>query len=352
MRTSAVADDKKTLQEIPIALIDIPKGWRKVNKPTVAEIAESVTVDGLLQPIGLRAVGDRYRLVFGRHRLEAFKSLSRAEIPAFVLELTDEGEAGATDAENLFRAALTPANRLLCMKRWQGRYAAENPESAVRGRGIGESPDRFDVVASAVTGVPEKTIRNQLATAKKLTEDELFTLADREVKPDQIEALAKLKDADQKRAAISLIASGLDAKLAIATATAPQGAVVTDVTHQNAPVKADVDMTDDEWIETYCGDLLGKLKYQAIYRRDAVLYRETSQARARFKADTKKALARSKGQLVGPLYLNITKLVNMDHPKNWKFCGPCGGSGKNPATDEKCGACRGQAFTSTQGGLK
>ena len=42
------------IASVPLSLIDVPKERRRLKKATVAEIADSVRVVGLLQPIGLR----------------------------------------------------------------------------------------------------------------------------------------------------------------------------------------------------------------------------------------------------------------------------------------------------------
>ncbi len=347
---------EKTSQLVPLDLIDVPKRWRRVNKAAIDEIAESVKVDGLLQPIAVRPINDRFRLVFGRHRLEAFRKLERADIAAIIMEIDDIAEASATDAENLFRSQLAPAERLVALKRWHARYAAEHPESHDKKTGselhnddAEERAPTFVQHAADTTGVPRKTLERHLTTAKGLTEDELFTLSDREVGQEMLDVLARLKDPDQKRAAISLIASGLDPKEAVATATLPPNATASEVIHESAPVKAEADMTDAEWLETYCGELLARLKFQVIFKRDALIYRHSADLRHRLKAGTKKILSQSKAQLVGPFFLRLTKLINTDHPKNWLPCGPCGGTGMS-GDNSKCGYCNGHAYGLKQGG--
>ena len=338
---------------IPLSLIDIPKNWRKVKKATIAEIAESVKVDGLLQPIGLRPTGDRFRLVYGRHRLEAFKILGREAIPALALDLDDVAEASATDAENLFQQPLSPAERLQSLKRWNERLVAEHPEQ--HGMAIPEEvadqeaegvpPPSFD---QHVAGATCKPVKWPAALAKNFTEAELTILADREVDRTGLRDLSKMKYPDRMREAISMIGSGLSVKEAIATASLPPNATFSEVIGGGAPVKAEGDMTDEEWLETYCGDVLAKLKFQVNYKKDAILYRHTSDARHKFRMAMKKPLAQGKSQQVGPFFLLLAKLVNTDHPKNWLHCGPCGGTGMS-GDDSKCGYCNGHAYSTRTG---
>ena len=63
---------------------DIPSDGRKIKKPVVTQLADSLKREGLLHPIGVRHDQSisRYVLVFGRHRLEAAKKAGWIEIAA------------------------------------------------------------------------------------------------------------------------------------------------------------------------------------------------------------------------------------------------------------------------------
>ena len=71
---------------IPLALcdIDVPEGRRDVDLNAVKRIAKSIESIGLRHAISVRPQGERYLLVAGRHRLEAYKALDKDFIPAVV----------------------------------------------------------------------------------------------------------------------------------------------------------------------------------------------------------------------------------------------------------------------------
>lgn len=73
----------------------------------VRELALSIEAVGLLQPITLRKVGDRYQLIAGERRLRAHKVLGRSHIEALVISASDEESALLALAENLDRADLS-----------------------------------------------------------------------------------------------------------------------------------------------------------------------------------------------------------------------------------------------------
>jgi len=61
-----------------------------------------------LQPIVVKRIGDRFRLVAGQRRTRAFRILGKTHIPALILALSDPDEALATVTENLQRQQLLP----------------------------------------------------------------------------------------------------------------------------------------------------------------------------------------------------------------------------------------------------
>jgi hypothetical protein len=109
-------------------------------------------------------------------------------------------------------------------------------------------------------------------------------------------------------------------------------------------------MTDAEWLEHFCGEVLPRLKYTAVYKKDALLYRATRDHRQTFRNATKKALSQSKVGLTGPYHYALSRAVNIDHPSRWSPCGPCGGTGQSPKLGP-CGHCHGNAYhVKTAGG--
>src|SRR4051812_30407814 len=115
---------------IPIDCIDIPPG-REVDQAAVEELALSIRMDGLLHPIGVRSYTEaeiaadpakarRCELAHGRHRIAAAQLLDWEQIAVSFLDIGGRGTPqSATDAENVFRVAQTPAARMAALKRWQ-----------------------------------------------------------------------------------------------------------------------------------------------------------------------------------------------------------------------------------------
>lgn len=121
---------------IQLGLIDIPEWRTRDIRAEAAEIlADNLAVQPLYQPIGLRPKEDRYELVYGGHRLAAFKLLNRATIPAFISDM-DDSEALASDIfENVMRVALTPLEKGRAYRRLKTIYEEIYPDTKVGERG-------------------------------------------------------------------------------------------------------------------------------------------------------------------------------------------------------------------------
>ncbi len=97
-------------QEVPLNLIDPnPHQPRKQFDPAqLADLADSIRAEGLLQPIVVRAAGDRFQLIAGERRWRAFQQLKLKAIPARVMASSDASSATLALIENLQRADLNP----------------------------------------------------------------------------------------------------------------------------------------------------------------------------------------------------------------------------------------------------
>jgi ParB-like nuclease domain len=105
---------------VPIAAIHVGTRKRPVDTTIVREIAQSIELQGLLQPIGVKpgsandgGTAESYDLVFGAHRLEAYILLQRADIEALLLpdDLTPEEYLLIELEENSARNDLSKAQR-------------------------------------------------------------------------------------------------------------------------------------------------------------------------------------------------------------------------------------------------
>ncbi len=96
--------------EIPVSAIEPnPHQPRKAIDPAaLAELAQSILAEGLLQPIVVRKVGEKYQLIAGERRWRAHQHLKAKTIPARVVAANDATSAAIALIENLQREDLNP----------------------------------------------------------------------------------------------------------------------------------------------------------------------------------------------------------------------------------------------------
>lgn len=106
-----IDSDKFKIQEIDVNLID-PNPFqprKSFNDDELMELAETIEKHGLIQPIAVRKVGDRYQIISGERRTRATKLAGLANIKAQVFENLDDKIMGEWALiENIQRVDLNP----------------------------------------------------------------------------------------------------------------------------------------------------------------------------------------------------------------------------------------------------
>lgn len=79
---------------------------REFDLEALGELAQSISENGVLQPITVRPHGDMFELVAGERRLRACKMAGLSQIPCIITQISDEDCAVFTVLENLQRQDL------------------------------------------------------------------------------------------------------------------------------------------------------------------------------------------------------------------------------------------------------
>ena len=119
-----VVPEGEVVEEIAIGLIDNnPDQPRKNFDPTaLSELAQSIKLYGIIQPILLTRRGDRYMIVAGERRFRASKLAERKTIPAIVKDFTDAQVKEIALLENIQRQDLNPIETARAMKELMDSY--------------------------------------------------------------------------------------------------------------------------------------------------------------------------------------------------------------------------------------
>ena len=72
------------------------------------ELAESIRQHGIIQPLVLRKIGDKYEIIAGERRYKASYIAGLTKVPAVIIDLNDNESAEVAIVENIQRKDLSP----------------------------------------------------------------------------------------------------------------------------------------------------------------------------------------------------------------------------------------------------
>ena len=161
---------------IPLDRIVVGTRLRVLRDEQVAKLAESVRDGRLINPITVVEVDGGYRLVAGRHRLEAFRHLDLPEIPSHVLGVDEVGAELAEIDENLVRRELSVLEEAEHLARreeilaanGQRARAGDNQHTVQDAGGAALAPPATTATIAAQMRMSERTAQERMQIARDL----------------------------------------------------------------------------------------------------------------------------------------------------------------------------------------
>jgi len=129
----AVLEQEGELRALPIQQIQPGKYQprRHWNDEALDELAASIKVQGLIQPVVVRAIGkNSYELIAGERRWRAAQRAQLAEIPALVKDVPEVAVPAMALIENIQRQDLTPLEEADALKRLIDEFELTHQQAA------------------------------------------------------------------------------------------------------------------------------------------------------------------------------------------------------------------------------
>ena len=98
----------------------------------MAELAQSIRANGIIQPIVVRRSSDRYQLVAGERRWRAAKLAGLTHVPVVVQQIPDERLLEVTLVENIQREDLNPIETAIAFERMMSELSLNAEEIGQR----------------------------------------------------------------------------------------------------------------------------------------------------------------------------------------------------------------------------
>ncbi len=122
----------EVVQEIFTDQIDDPVTPMRseLDRNALFELADNIKQNGLINPITVRPVGDRFEVVAGHRRLAACKIAGKIKISCVTRVLSDKEVFAIRAAENLERVDIDPVDEALFLSVYIAETGATIPETA------------------------------------------------------------------------------------------------------------------------------------------------------------------------------------------------------------------------------
>ncbi len=136
------------IKEIFTDQIDDPKDAMRseLDRDQLFDLAENIKANGLINPITVRPIGERYEVVAGHRRLSACKIAGKIKIPCVVRELNDTQTFEIMAAENLERADVDPVDEAIFITAYISRTGKSKEDVAKElKRSVAYVQSRLDV---------------------------------------------------------------------------------------------------------------------------------------------------------------------------------------------------------------
>ncbi|MDD2233342.1 MAG: ParB/RepB/Spo0J family partition protein [Desulfitobacteriaceae bacterium] len=128
------SSDEKGIKEISLTEIEtnIDQPRKEFNIDSLEELAESIRIHGLLQPILVRINGQKYTIIAGERRFRAAKMAGLEKIACLVQECSPQESAERALVENIQRSDLSPIDEGLAYVRLMEDYGLTQEQVAGR----------------------------------------------------------------------------------------------------------------------------------------------------------------------------------------------------------------------------
>ena len=121
----AISKEDSPLKELPVEFLQRGEYQprRDLNPEALKELANSISAQGVIQPIVVRPVDDnRYEIIAGERRWRAAQQAGLHTVPAIIRKVTDEAAIAMALIENIQREDLNAMEESLALIRLQNEF--------------------------------------------------------------------------------------------------------------------------------------------------------------------------------------------------------------------------------------
>lgn len=132
---SSLLKEEDFITDENLLTVDLDKLKAREDQPrknfdddSLEELANSIKADGVIQPIVVRKVGDRYEIIAGERRFRASKLAGLEKVPIVVKNVSDRKARELALVENIQREDLNPIEEAISLKTLMEEYKLTQQE--------------------------------------------------------------------------------------------------------------------------------------------------------------------------------------------------------------------------------
>ena len=132
---SSLLKEEDFITDENLLTVDLDKLKAREDQPrknfdddSLEELANSIKADGVIQPIVVRKVGDKYEIIAGERRFRASKLAGLEKVPVVVKNVTDRKARELALVENIQRENLNPIEEAISLKTLMEEYKLTQQE--------------------------------------------------------------------------------------------------------------------------------------------------------------------------------------------------------------------------------
>lgn len=132
---SSLLKEEDFITDENLLTVDLDKLKAREDQPrknfdddSLEELANSIKADGVIQPIVVRKVGDKYEIIAGERRFRASKLAGLEKVPVVVKNVTDRKARELALVENIQREDLNPIEEAISLKTLMEEYKLTQQE--------------------------------------------------------------------------------------------------------------------------------------------------------------------------------------------------------------------------------
>lgn len=132
---SSLLKEEDFITDENLLTVDLDKLKAREDQPrknfdddSLEELANSIKADGVIQPIVVRKVGDKYEIIAGERRFRASKLAGLEKVPVVVKNVSDRKARELALVENIQREDLNPIEEAISLKTLMEEYKLTQQE--------------------------------------------------------------------------------------------------------------------------------------------------------------------------------------------------------------------------------